>query len=208
MEHKITAVARYKGETVQVDFEDRDPIFLHCSVIYDLGLRQGMCLSEKKISEAVRRNDIRRARERALYLLDNRDYGYVEMFKKLSQNYDEEVCYAVVNGLASAGLIDDRRYAEKCAEYYVVTKQRGCYRAAEEMRRRGIPKELIDEALEKYDGTAPERLKDLIERKYLRKLNEPGGAEKVKAALVRQGYGFSEINALLKEYEEYDTEED
>ena len=199
MEYRVTEVSDFKGETKRIDFEGHEPVFINRSVVYDLGIRAGMTLSEEDISEAIGKNDYRRARERALYLLDERDYGYAEMFKKLIKNYDEEICYSVVNNLAELGLIDDRRYAKKCAEYYIVIKKRGKYRAREEMRQRGIPPELIDEAVSEYDGGTQERIIELIEKKYSRKLAEDGGVQKVKAALARQGYGFDEINAALRE---------
>lgn len=202
MEYKVESVSQYKGETLRIDFEGREPIFLNASVAYDLGIKTGKMMSADEISAASEKNTYRRARERALYLLDSRDYGYVEMFKKLEPNYPEEICYEVVNNLASLGLIDDRRYAKKLAEYLLLTKKRGKYRAREEMRRRGLTGEIADEALSEFEDGADERLAELIKKKYLKKLSEEGGVQKVKAALVRQGYGFDEINAALDGLEE------
>lgn len=201
--YRVSEISRFKGETLRIDFDgEREPIFINASVVYDLGISAGKLMSEEEILFAEERNDYRRARERALYLLDDRDYGYVELFKKLEKNYPESICYEVANNLAELGLIDDRRYAKKCAEYFVVTKMRGKYRASEEMRQRGIPRELIDEALSEYEDSSDERLKELIEKKYARRLLEENGVKKVKAALIRQGYGFDEVNAALKEFEE------
>lgn len=199
MDYKVEAVTRYKGETIQVDFDFREPIFVNASVIYDKSIRPGKIMSEDDIADAVRRNDYRRARERALYLLDERDYGYVEMFRKLEMKYPEDICYDVVNNLAELGLIDDRKYAAKCAEYYIVTKMRGYYRAKDEMRRRGIPPEIIEEALSVYQDGSIQRLTELILRKYYKKLSEDGGDRKVKAALARQGFTYDEINLALDE---------
>ena len=203
MEYKVEEVSQFKGETLRIDFDTREPIFINTSVVYDLGIRVGKIMTDEDIEAALGRNDYRRARERALYLLDERDYGYVEMFKKLENNYSEDVCYEVVNNLSELGLIDDRRYARKCAEYYLVTKQRGKYRAREEMRRRGIPADLIDEALEEFSEGTYERLSELVAKKYARKLSEENGINKVKAALARQGFSYDEINAVLAEYEDY-----
>lgn len=199
---KVEAVAQFKGDTLRIDFDSHEPIFINSTVAYDLGISAGKLMTEEDILFAIGRNDYRRARERALYLLDERDYGYAEMFKKLEKNYSEDICFEVVNNLSELGLIDDRRYAKKCAEYFVVTKMRGKYRAREEMRQRGIPRELIDEALSEYEDSTAERLKELIAKKYARKLSEENGVNKVKAALARQGYGFDDINAALRELEE------
>ena len=200
--YKVEKVSQYKGQTLQVDFDTCEPIFINSSVVYDLGIRVGKTMTDEDIAHAKERNDYRRARERALYLLDERDYGYAEMFKKLEQNYSEDICFEVVNNLSELGLIDDRRYARKCAEYYMITKMRGKYRAREEMRRRGIPSELVDEALSEFEDGTDERLLELISKKYARKLAEENGKNKVKAALARQGFSFDEINNALREFEE------
>ena len=202
MEYRVEEVSQFKGETLRVDFDCREPIFINSSVVSSLGIRSGITMTEEDIEEAVSKNDFRRARERALYLLDERDYGYVEMFKKLENNYSEDICYEVVNDLSRLGLIDDRRYAQKCAEYFLTRKLWGKYRAREEMRRRGIPSELIDEALEEYDEGSDDRLRELIEKKYARKLADENGVNKVKAALARQGFSYDEIKQVLAEYEE------
>ena len=202
MEYRVEEVSQFKGETLRVDFDCREPIFINSSVVSSLGIRSGITMTDEDIEEAVSRNDFRRARERALYLLDERDYGYVEMFKKLENNYSEDICYEVVNDLSRLGLIDDRRYAQKCAEYFLTRKLWGKYRAREEMRRRGIPSELIDEALEEYDEGSDERLRELVEKKYARKLADENGVNKVKAALARQGFSYDEIKRVLAEYEE------
>ena len=202
MEYRVEEVSQFKGETLRVDFDCREPIFINSSVVSNLGIRAGITMTDEDIEEAVSKNDFRRARERALYLLDERDYGYVEMFKKLENNYSEDICYEVVNDLSRLGLIDDRRYAKKCAEYFLTRKLWGKYRAREEMRRRGIPSELIDEALEEYDEGSDDRLRELIEKKYARKLADENGVNKVKAALARQGFSYDEIKRVLAEYEE------
>lgn len=204
----VEDISQFKGQTLRVDFNGREPIFISSEVAVELSIKKGSSLSEEEIERAIRKNDCRRARERALYLLDERDYGYAEMFRKLEKNYPEDICYEVVNRLVELNLIDDRRYARKCAEYFLVTKQRGKFRAREDMRQRGIPRELIDEALSEFEDGTVERLTELISRKYARKLCEENGLKKIKSALVRQGYSYDDINAALREFEtEFDTDE-
>lgn len=202
MEYKVEKISQFKGETLRIDFDVREPLFINSSIVYDRGIRVGMVMTDEDIEATIAGNDYRRARERALYLLDERDYSYVEMFKKLESNYSEEICYKVVDNLAELSLINDRRYAKKCAEYFMTRKLWGKYRAREEMKRRGLTNDLIDEALSEYEEGSLERLTELIAKKYLRKLSEENGRNKVKAALARQGFSYDEINAALAEFEE------
>ena len=78
----INSVAKYKGTTYEVVI-DGNKIYLHREIVADFGLRPMTEISEEKYGEMLLASDRRRATERALYLLDYRDYSYVELFKKL-----------------------------------------------------------------------------------------------------------------------------
>lgn len=197
---KILSVEKYKGSTWRIDFENLEPAFLNSEIISKYNLRAGTEIPADAWEEIVYSNDLRRARERAMYLLDYRDYSYSEMYKKLLASYDEQICYDVCDRLAELGFINDRRYAESLARKYMEVKKFGYYRAVQEMRQKGLSKELIDEVLEEYEDTVEERICQLVEKKYLRKLREDDGVKKVKNALVRQGYSYSDINSVLDRY--------
>ncbi len=205
----IIGISQYKGKTLQIDLDEGEPIFIHADIAYEYHLKKDMSLPLSAIDEVKKANDTRRAKERALYLLDERDYSYIELFKKLERNYPEDICYSVCTYLAQAGLINDRRYAEKLAEYYSKTKRFGYYRTREEMKKRGIAPWLIDETVEPYREDYSERISEVIDKKYRKYLFEEKGIDKVKSALVRLGYSYSEVNRAIKEYmENLDTEEE
>ncbi len=193
---------------MRVDLDEGEPLFINVDVLNEYHLQKDMTLPESAVLEIVHANDFRRAKERALYLLDERDYSYIELYKKLERNYDEDICLEVCNRLSEIGCINDSRYSERLAEHYCVTKRFGLRRAREEMRKRGISNELITEALYPYEDTVPDRISELIEKKYARYLTDEKGVQKVKAALVRQGYSFSEVNKALSEYEYEDEIEE
>lgn len=194
---KIISVEKYKGSTYRVDIENSEPAFLNSEIISKYNVRSSMEVSEDLWDEIVYSNEFRRARERAMYLLDYRDYSYSELYKKLLNNYGEQICYDVCDKLAELGFINDRRYAESLARKYMEVKKLGYFRAVQEMRLKGLSKELIDEVLSGYEDTVHERLAELVEKKYIRKLEDEDGVKKVKNALARQGYSYSDINAVL-----------
>lgn len=196
---KIASVEKYKGKTYRIDFEEGEPAFINSEIIAQFHLRAEVEIPDEAWEDVIYANDFRRARERAMYLLDYRDYSYSELYKKLHDNYDEQICYDVCDKLAELGFVNDRRYAEALARKYMEVKKFGYYRAVQEMRQKGLSKELIDEALTEYEDTTVERLTELIEKKYLRRLEDEDGLKKVKNALARQGYSYSDINAALNE---------
>ncbi len=209
---RLTMVKPYKGNTWQLELEDSGELFfVNVEIVQRFQLTEDMELSEEQWEEVQMAELSRKAYSRACYLLDYRGYSYQEMFRKLEPNYPEAVCYATVDRLARCGLINDRAYAEQAAHHYVEVKHFGFRRARQEMRRRGLLDAQIDDALAPYADLTETFLMELIQKKYRKYFDDPEDrkmVEKGKAALVRQGYFFSEINAVLAEYFEMcDAEE-
>lgn len=178
-------------------------IYIHSDIIRQSGISKGMEISEEEADRLIYKNDLRRARERALYLMESRDHSYRELFDKLEKNYSEEICFEVCNRLAEMGVINDRRYAEKLCRQLFEVKKLGRYRVKQEMRLRGLTPEIIEEAMDNFsEEDEPElRLEKLVEQKYERYLTDRKGVLKVKNALVRKGYSFGEIKEVLELYD-------
>ena len=196
---RIISLEKYKGKTYQTDFDNGETYFWNLDIISEYHLKEGMEIPQSAVEEIAFSNDFRKAKERALYLLDYRDYSYTELFEKLEKSYSEDICYKVMERMVELGTIDDRRYAERLARHYVEVKKFGYYRALSEMKRKGIPKSIIEDALSEYEDTVYERLFELINKKYYRYLEDDSGVKKVKNALVRYGYSYDDINAVLDE---------
>lgn len=207
----IKSVNLYKGRAYCIETDDGNKYYLHRDIISDFGICSGMEISERKFAEVMEASYKRRAYERALYLLDYRDYSYVEMLEKLSQTYPEDISRETADRLAGNNLINDRRYAENLAEKYCKVKKYGVYRAKQEILRKGIPSETADEVLEEYADCAYENIKDIISRKYADILTEnPDRKNRVKVmnALVRLGYGYDDIRKAADEFAAENFEED
>lgn len=201
---RITTLGSHKGNTWKLELDDSGELyFLHVSIVQRFQLRQDMELTQAEWEKVQQAELARKAYQYACYLLDSRGYSYQEMFHKLEPKYPEAVCYATVNRLAKYGQINDRVYAEQTAHHYIEVKHFGFYRARQEMRRRGLLDAQIDEALEPYGERTEEILMELICRKYRKYFLDPDDrrtVEKGKAALVRQGYGFHQINAAVRTF--------
>ena len=137
------------------------------------------------------------ARNRALRLLDKRDYSRKMLLDKLTEKgISPADAEEAADWLCSVGLVDDRRYAGLVVRHYAA-KGYGERRVRDELYRRGVPKELWDEAL----AEMPEQ-DDTLDRLIRSKL---GGKEpskenlgRVSAALQRRGYGWQEIREAIE----------
>lgn len=197
----ITDISPFKGDTVCVELDSGKKIYIHKSLA--VGLKSGIDITDSEADELAARNDKRRARERALYLLESREHSYGELFDKLEKNYPEEICFEVCNDLSRLGLINDKRYASKLCRSLFEGKKLGKYRVRQEMRMKGLTDEVIEEALEEFETTDDpfSRLELLVEQKYERYLTDRKGVIKVKNALARKGYSYNEINEVLDLYD-------
>lgn len=193
----IDSIEKYKGKTYKVELENYETYFWHLDIINEYHLKEDVDIPDSVLSEIIFSNDFRKARERALYLLDYRDYSYYDLFKKLELNYSDDVCYKVMERMVELGAINDERYSAKLADYYINTKKFGYYRAMQEMRRKGVSKELCETSLSEYEDTVYERLYELVKKKYIRYLEDENGIKKVKASLQRYGYAYDIINIVI-----------
>lgn len=204
----VSEISPFKGSMMCVTLtggglSQEMKIYIHSDIIRQSGVSKDMEISEEEADRLIYQNDLRRARERALYLMESRDHSYRELFDKLEKNYPEDICFEVCNRLAELGVINDRRYAEKLCRQLFEVKKLGRYRVKQEMRLRGLSSEIIEEAMENFaeEDEPYERLEKLVEQKYARYLTDRKGVQKVKNALARKGYSFGEIKEVLELYD-------
>lgn len=208
---QIISVSHYKGKAYCIETDSNEKYYLHADIVSQYAIATGITLSDEKFAEIMSASYKRRAFERALYLLDYRDYSYIEIVEKLEKNYPESVCIETADRLAQLNLINDRRYAENLAEKYCRVKKYGIFRARQELMRHGISRNLADEILENYQEDVSERIYAVIEKKYARQLIENPDRKtiaKVTNALVRLGYGYDDIKKAVKDFTDENFEED
>ena len=89
----VSEIYRYKGDTYCIEIEGCDEnIYVHENIVFDFQLKKGAILSDEDIEEIKNAQLFRKARERALYFLDNRDYSFTGLYEKLSRDYDDDIC--------------------------------------------------------------------------------------------------------------------
>ena len=138
-----------------------------------------------------------RAKARALRLLEKRDYSKAELAAKLvEKGEDPAEAGAVSERMAELGFVNDENYAGMIVRHYAA-KGFGRARIREELRKRRVPRELWDAALDEL----PEQ-PDTVERLLMQKLRgrAPEGDElrRACAALIRRGFSWEEVSSAAK----------
>jgi regulatory protein len=140
----------------------------------------------------------------ALRLLTGRDYSVQKLRAKLtSWNLAEQDVESTLLRLQEEGLMDDRRYAAHFAESALSDGRFYGPRLRQEMRRRGVTAELVDDVLKQVceEYNEADELRSVIDRRY------PGfvysaASDKEKRRVIswlqRHGFGISAILTALR----------
>lgn len=194
----ITALRQTSSDRVTVALEDGSEIKSSLGVVTDWRLFTGKTLDEEELALLRRDSSRSLARDRALELISRRLLSRREVRDKLLQKgVDEDAADYSVNWLSDHGFLNDESYAAAVARHYAA-KGYGAGRVRSELSRRGVDRELWDEAVEnmpetdgRLDKLIAARLKDPADRDQIRK---------VSAALFRRGYSWEEIRSALRRY--------
>ncbi len=191
----------------RLEQKDKRRIFLYADDTYfatvdpkiceQLGLFKGMELDEAKLEEVLLLAQVRKARERALYLLDRRPYSRKELFLKVKTTNDPKATDLALDELEQVGLINDVLYARQLAEEYTIFKGLGKTAIIAKLRQKGLDKQTVDAALEEFVFNEAQTATQMILKKYAGRLGDPKGKQQVMAALLRRGYNYSQAKQAL-----------
>ncbi|HEX9078670.1 MAG TPA: regulatory protein RecX [Desulfuromonadaceae bacterium] len=141
----------------------------------------------------------------AVRLLAARDYTSLKLQRKLlDREFSETDSESAVMRLLAEGWLNDRRFAERFAEAAQASGRFFGPRLRLEMRRRGIPAELINEVVGRIGGEHDEEegLRSLLERRF------PGFSfaaatdrerRRVIGFLQRRGFSSGAIRGVMRE---------
>ena len=206
---KITQIIRKK--TYYEVYAENAVYEIDGELLRQYHMQEGESFDTETLEELHKKSRFRRAYRRACYLLDDRDYSYCMMYQKLMHTYqDKQLCVSVMEQLVQCGAINDKRYAQKLAEYLVERKHYGIYRIRQELLRKGIDKELTETCVRNLEEQSLEYLPDVLAKKYGSQLTDPEDfktREKVIAGMTRLGYDYFSIKKAVEDYFQ-NTEQD
>lgn len=195
----ITALKQTSPEHVTVCLEDGGEIRSTLGVVTELRLFRGRDLDPEALEQLALQSGRARAREKALQYVSQRQMSARELGRKLREKgFDEETADYCVAWITERGLLNEESYAAAIVRHYAA-KGYGAGRIRQELMRRGLERELWEEALAslpedtaKLDHFIAQRLKDPDDRDAVRKLS---------AALFRRGFSSEEIRSALSRFE-------
>ena len=169
------------------------------------GLRQGQELDDETLEAIKKSANTSGTKARAANMIASRPLSKKELHKRLVQKgSDAEDAATAVEWLEELGAVDDEAYAATLVRHYAA-RGYGRARVREELHRRGVPRELWDEALSQMPESS-DTLDELIQKKKRGDLADPKERKRVCDALLRRGFSWSEVRAALGRYTELPEE--
>ena len=196
----VTGIKPDKKHLTKLLLDEDFEILIDNDALMESGITVGYDLTDEDLKSLKYESDYRRAKSRALWYLDRMDYTEKALYEKLLKaGFSKKASAAVIARLCELGVVDDRRYAERMAERLMDgnTSKR---EAMHKMLLKGLSYDLIKEMLENSETDEEEKIKNLLEGKYARKLTEEKGSEKVYAALVRKGFSYGAVRTAMKNF--------
>lgn len=144
------------------------------------------------------------ARAMALRYLADAPRTCAEVVRKLQRaRYDAETIRAVVEGLRSAGILDDRAFAEAWVESRSRARKLGRVRLESELRTKGVDAEIIHDVLAKLPVDEELENARRLARAYLGSADPGDRAVRQRLAgyLLRRGHVWDTIEQVLLELE-------
>ena len=166
--------------------------------VVGFALYAGKELSEEEavqLQDAVRRGDMKK---RVIELLMRKPQSRKELGRKLSEwGATEEETTALCDRMEELGYLNEGEYAGQIVRHYAA-KGFGARKLRDELYRRGIPRELWEEALDQAGDNA--EAIDVFLEKRLKGDHDPKAVKKASDALARRGFSWSEISEALRRY--------
>ena len=197
-----------KKDSFAALFDDGTEIKMSAAQIADFGIFSGRELSGDEYEELRASISLSSAKARALRILGSRSLSAREIERRLiGKGVSHETAAQTVEWLKSIGIVNDAEYAASIVSYYSA-KAYGNARIRDELFKRGIPRELWDEAMNSSEETGDAAYELLI--KKLRGSRDKDELRRAADFLRRRGFSYEEARSAVNNYLEKveDAEDD
>ena len=188
--------SKHKQGRVLVHLEGGDLLRITEDELLRFDLYTGLDISPETMVELQKRAARSDARLRAVNMISARPLSRQELQKRLKDKGAEESdAEAAADWLENIGALDNLAYAKTVVRHYSESGY-GEAKLRDELRRRGVPRELWEEAL----STAPdpaETLSRVIASRTRGKRLDDKSRKKLSDLLLRRGFSWRDVRSAL-----------
>lgn len=187
---------KHKQGRILVHLEGGDLLRVTEDELLRFDLCTGLDISPEtmvELQKCAARSD---ARLRAVNMISARPLSRQELQKRLKNKETEESdAEAAADWLENIGALDDLAYAKTVVRHYSESGY-GEAKLRDELRRRGVPRELWEEALETAPDPAETLSRVLAARTKGKNLDDKG-RKKLSDLLLRRGFSWRDVRTAL-----------
>ena len=132
-----------------------------------------------------------------LFLHADQGISKKELIEKIQRTTSKEAAWSAADRMEELGLVNDEEFAKRYAAELFNRKGFSGRRAQYELLRKGIDKEIIAQVVEELEPNPVEKIKEIIEKKYLRCLQDEKGYRRTVNGLQRLGYRYEDIKQAI-----------
>lgn len=182
-----------------VKMEDGSLLRITENEVVRFALRPGLELGLEDLEALQASAKTSSAKAAAANMVGSRALSKKELTDRLLRKGTEEAeAQAAADWLEDLGAVNDGEYAAALVRHYV-SRGYGPARVREELRRRGVGRELWDAALEELPDPA-EVLDGLIRKKQRAALSDRRELKRLSDSLLRRGFSWGDVKAALRRY--------
>ena len=190
----VSSIRKLSSERYIVSIADQE-IRTTANVIAQFRLYEGRVLSPDAFEEFSVESARALAREHALEILSRRQMSVKELRQKLiDKGYEDALAEYCCDWLSERHYLNDAEYAKLLVRHYTA-KGYGAGRIRSEFIRRGIGRELWDEAIEDIPGDT-DKLRDMLKKRLKGDLSKEN-IRRVSNSLFRRGFTWDEIRSAI-----------
>lgn len=190
---QVTAVVPLDKRRSKVFFDGELGFVLYKGELRQYRIEEGRELPDEQYGQILEEVLLKRGKERALYLLKDRDRTEYEIRKKLKEGfYPQQVIDRTVDFLKEYHFVDDLDYGRRYIEAYGT--QRSRRRLEFDLRQKGLRQEQICILLEEGEICEDSPIRAFLRKKgYIPESASPKERAKLAAALIRKGFSCDAV---------------
>jgi len=200
-------VQAHDADRISLFLDDTFAFGIHTDLVLSFGLKKGQRLTVGEQRALIEADQPLRARQKALRLLATKPRTEHEIKERLTEEgISPRSQQEVLVWLRERTFVDDEAYAKMYVESRMLSGKLGSRRVADELRRKGIDRAIIEDILREENDTreddsgllalAQHRWDQLHREGDLRKRSK-----KVYDFLIRRGFSFDEAREALRDIE-------
>lgn len=196
----ITQISEVDKKRMMIHTEEGVSFVLYKGEIRRFALQEGEEIASEVYEEIRTDILIKRARKRAMFLLEKMDRTESQLRNKLRQGfYGEDLIDDAIAYVKKYHYIDDNRYAQTYVRYQKERKSKRQIKM--DLMQKGVDREIIEQAIEaEYESESEQELilKWIEKRKYKIEESDIKEKQKMYQFLMRKGFRSEDILHVLE----------